>query len=195
MNLINKVVFYLRISFSRLSISFKGLVLKNDVLFNGRPHIMRNKDAIISIGSGTLINSSNKGYHINMHSKCKLYADRENAKIIIGNNCRIHGTCIHATIEIRIGNNCLVAANTQIIDSNGHPLSMYDPIKRLSERDEGKKIIIEDNVWIAANSIILGGAIIGCGSVITAGSVVRGSVPPNSVYGGNPAKLIKEFKS
>jgi acetyltransferase-like isoleucine patch superfamily enzyme len=174
---------------------FSGLNAGENLVFKRIPEILKHRTALIIIEKNVSINFSNYGYHINMFSKCKLYADRNNAFIKIGENSRIHGTCIYATIEIRIGNNCLVAANTQIIDSNGHPLSMYDPIKRLSERDEGKKIIIEDNVWIAANSIILGGAIIGCGSVITAGSVVRGSVAPDSVYGGNPAKLIKEFKS
>ena len=54
-----------------------------------------------------------------------------------------------------------------------------------------KPVIIEDNVWIAARSIILPGVEIGKGSVIGAGSVVTRSIPPFSVVVGNPAKLIK----
>lgn len=172
---------------------FSSLDLKKNVVFKKRPSILKDNDAKIIIGCNTTINSSNYGYHINMHSKCKLYADRSGAIIKIGENCRIHGTCIHAYSKIIIGNNCLIAANTQIIDGNGHQLSFENPKNRINTTDIGKEIIIEDNVWIAANCIILGGTVIGKGSIITANSVVKGNVPPNSIYGGNPAKLIKQY--
>lgn len=172
-----------------------GLTCGKNVTFTRRPHISLHPTARIVIGANTIINSSNFGYHINMHSKCKLYADRENAVIEIGENCRIHGTCIHAFKRILIGDNCLIAANTQIIDGNGHQLCMSHPEDRLTLKDEGKEIIIEDNVWIAANCIILGGAHIKTGSVITAGSVVKGVIESNSLYGGNPAILIRRYDS
>jgi acetyltransferase-like isoleucine patch superfamily enzyme len=173
--------------------NFSSLELKKNVSFKNFPSILIDKNAKISIGVNTTINSSNYGYHINMHSKCKLYADRPGAIIKIGNNCRIHGSCIHSYSKISIGNNCLIAANTQIIDGNGHKLSFDNLRNRINTKDGGKEIIIEDNVWISANCFILGGTIIGEGSVITAGSVVKGKVPPNCIYGGNPAKLIKQY--
>lgn len=169
------------------------IIMDKSVSFKNYPHIIKHKMAKIRIGKNTIINSSNYGYHINMYSKCKLYVDRPNAIIDIGENCRIHGTCIHAYKYIRIGNNCLIAANTQIMDGNGHQLCMEEPHKRLMLSDTGKDIIIEDNVWIAANCIILGGTHIGEGCIITAGSVVKGIVPAHSIYGGNPAKLIKQY--
>src|SRR5690606_22693788 len=163
------------------------------VAFKQKPLIYRHKNARIIIGENTIINSSNHGYHLNMHSRCKLYADREHALIKIGDNCRIHGTCIHAYSNIIIGDNCLIAANTQIIDGNGHLLLMDSPFNRINSKDDGKPILIEDNVWIGANCIILGGTTIGAGSVIAAGSVVKGNVPKKSIYGGNPATLIKKY--
>jgi len=172
---------------------FENLCLSENVSFKGRPHILKHKLANIKIGKNTTINSSNFGYHINMHSKCKLYADRANAQIEIGNNCRIHGTCIHAYKSITIGDNCLIAANTQIIDGNGHQLSMDNANNRINTTDNGKPILIGNGVWIAANCIILGGATIGEGSIITAGSVVKETVPSNCIFGGNPAKLIKQY--
>lgn len=170
-----------------------SLDLGKNVVFKKCPSILKHKDAKITIGSNTTINSSNYGYHINMHSGCKLYADRPRAIITIGRNCRIHGTCIHAYAKISIGDNCLIAANTQIIDGNGHQLSFDNPANRVNTTDMGKEIIIEDNVWIAANCIILGGTVIGSGAIITAGSIVKGLIPNNSLYGGNPAKLIKQY--
>ena len=50
---------------------------------------------------------------------------------------------------------------------------------------------VGDFVLIGANSVILEGVSIGNGAVIAAGSVVTHNVPPNTVYGGSPAKFIK----
>jgi acetyltransferase-like isoleucine patch superfamily enzyme len=52
-------------------------------------------------------------------------------------------------------------------------------------------IYIEDDVWIGARSIILSGVRIGEGSIVAAGSVVTKSVPPYSIVGGVPARVIK----
>lgn len=160
------------------------MVLAKGAKFNGIPRILTVPTASIKIGTGTLINSSNRGYHLNMHSPCKLYVDRPGAEIIIGDHSRIHGTCIHAYNRIEIGNRCLIAANTQIIDGNGHELLMDRPQERIHSTDKGKPIVIEDDVWIAANCIILGGTTIGKGSVIAANTVVKGVIPPNTLYKG-----------
>ncbi|MCB2195276.1 MAG: hypothetical protein KQH79_05415 [Bacteroidetes bacterium] len=52
-------------------------------------------------------------------------------------------------------------------------------------------IIIEDDVWIGANSVVVAGVTIGKGSVIAAGSVVTKDVEPYSIYGGVPSKKIR----
>lgn len=59
---------------------------------------------------------------------------------------------------------------------------------------EKKEVIIEDDCWIASNSIILAGVTIGKGSVVAAGSVVTENVAPYSVVAGVPAKWIKSRK-
>ena len=56
-----------------------------------------------------------------------------------------------------------------------------------------KPIHIGQNVWIGSGAIVLPGVNIGDNSVIAAGSVVSKDVPENSVYGVNPAKLIKNI--
>lgn len=57
--------------------------------------------------------------------------------------------------------------------------------------ENDKDVIIEDGVWVGCNVTILKGVHIGKGSVIAAGSIVTKDVPPYSIVGGNPAKVIK----
>jgi serine acetyltransferase len=52
-------------------------------------------------------------------------------------------------------------------------------------------VVIEDNVWIGENACIMSGVHIGQGAVVAAGSVVNKDVPPYSIVGGVPAKVIK----
>lgn len=52
------------------------------------------------------------------------------------------------------------------------------------------KVIIEDWAYIGAYSQIMPGVTIGEGSLVAAGSVVTKSVPPYTVVGGNPAKVL-----
>ena len=53
-------------------------------------------------------------------------------------------------------------------------------------------LIIEDDVWIGHGAIILAGVQIGKGSIVAAGSVVTKDIPPCEIWGGNPAKKIKD---
>jgi len=92
-----------------------------------------------------------------------------------------------------IGKNCLIAANTQIFDCNGHDFCFENPENRihtLGEKHGVHPIIIKDNVWIGLNTIILPGVTIGEGSIVAAGSIVVNDVSAFSLVGGNSAKLI-----
>ena len=50
---------------------------------------------------------------------------------------------------------------------------------------------IGDDVWVGAGSIIMAGVTIGDGAIIAAGSVVTKDVEAYCIYGGTPAKKIK----
>ena len=172
----------------------KGLRVGSRLKLLGIPIVDIRGNASVTIEDNVTLNSSNREYHINMHSPVKLYADRDGAKIHIGKNTRINGTCLHAYKHIKIGDNCLIAANTQIFDGHGHDLSFNNTAGRISTKGEAKPIIIEDDVWIGINCIIVGGVTIGKGSIIGAGSIVTKSISPYVVAAGNPAKVIKAIK-
>lgn len=163
----------------------------------GRSIIDIRDGAGIEIGDDVTLNSQDYGYHINIYAPIKLFANiNKNAIVKIGDRTRIHGSCVHARERIEIGNNCLIAANCQIFDCSAHHLSMDQPDQRIYTIGETEPIIIEDNVWICANSLILPGVRIGKGSIVAAGSVVTKTIPPGVIVGGNPAKIIskEEFK-
>ena len=168
-----------------------GLRLGRRVVFKGTPVIEISNGGQIIIEAGVTLNSSNRGYHLNMHSPVKLFVDRPGARIIIGAGSRLHGACLHAYSAITIGKRCLIAANTQIIDGSGHDLSFGAVEQRIFTGGDSRPIVLEDDVWVGANTLILPGVTIGKGSVIGAGSVVTKAIPPMVVAAGNPARIIK----
>lgn len=170
-----------------------GVTVSRSVVIRGRPLVDIRKGCYLQIGDNVTLNSSNRGYHLNMHSPVKLLADRPGATITIGENTRIHGTCLHAYQSITVGKNCLIAANCQIIDGNGHDSSFHDVSNRINTTGKSSPIVIEDDVWVGANCIILPGVTIGKGTIISANSVVLKDIPGMVLAGGNPAVVIKGY--
>ncbi len=173
----------------------RHIKLTGKINISGIPVFMFYDNGSLILGNNVYLKSNKKSYHLNMHSPVKIMADRKDAVVEIGENTRINGSCIHAYKRITIGKNCLIAANCQIIDGNGHDLSFPEVENRINTIGSSKEIVIEDNVWIGANSIILPGVKIGYGSVIAAGSVVTKDIPSMCVAGGNPAKIIKQYNN
>jgi len=176
----------------KILISTKSNIhIAGEITLIGIPMIDIRDGSKLEIGKNVVLRSRNKGCHINLHSPVKLFGDREGSIIKIGDNSRINGTCIHAYESVTIGKNCLVAANCQIMDGNGHDLSFPDVENRVKSIGSAKPIVLEDSVWIGANSIILPGVRIGRGSVISANSVVVRDIPAMVIAGGNPARIKK----
>ena len=134
-----------------------------------------------------------------------MFLFRHAGKINIGNFCYVgEGTHIWSAKLIKIGDRVLIAHNCNIFDSNTHPIDhnqRHEHYKCIITKGhpsfidlQEKNIIIKDDAWIGANSIILKGVTIGEGAVIGAGSVVTKDVPPYTVVAGNPAKIIKKIE-
>jgi acetyltransferase-like isoleucine patch superfamily enzyme len=105
----------------------------------------------------------------------------------IGRNVFINQNCTFYDLGgIDIADDVMIGPNVSIITS-GHPV---EPSRRRAFTI-AKPIVIERNVWIAAGATIIGGVTVGENSVVAAGSVVTRDVPPNTLVGGNPARLIR----
>jgi acetyltransferase-like isoleucine patch superfamily enzyme len=91
-----------------------------------------------------------------------------------------------------IGNNVIIASNVTMVTGNHD----YRDIAATTAEQQyvGSPIHIHDDVWIGANSAIVGGVTVGKHAVIAAGSVVTKDVPAYTMVGGVPAKIIKKFK-
>ena len=81
-------------------------------------------------------------------------------------------------------------AGQNFILTHNKPLEYH---KHLSEAFLGP-VIIKKNAWIAIGVIILPGVTIGEGSIVASGAVVSKDVPPHTLVGGIPAKVLKEFE-
>ena len=119
-----------------------------------------------------------------------IYGAEIGAGLKIGNNSSIGPFAyIGCSGLIEIGNNVIMSPRVSIYAENHLYDGLDEPIMKQGVKRAFVKI--EDNCWIAANSVILSGVTIGTGSVVAAGSVVNKDVPPYSVVGGVPAKVIK----
>lgn len=172
-----------------------SFVLEKGAVMIGQPRIIIAKGAHIEIGEDVLLDSSDFHYHLNAYGRIKLIAGAPGAKIHIGRNSRIHSSCIHAELEVSLGERCLVAANCQIMDASGHRTDVSPKSRRLIERDAPRPVQIGDDVWLGTGVVVLPGVSIGSGAVIGANSVVASSIPENSVAVGAPAKVIRTLSA
>lgn len=100
--------------------------------------------------------------------------------------------------SLRIGSFCSIAQDTMFIlnaDHNVDTISTYPFLVQLfgviREGTSKGDIVVEDDVWIGYHSTILSGVHIGQGAVVAAGAVVTKDVPPYSIVGGVPARVLK----
>jgi len=112
--------------------------------------------------------------------------------VIIGKNTFIgYSNIIIGPVEM--GNNIMTAQHVVISGLNHQYENTEVPIRY--QAISTAKITLEDDCWIGANAVITAGVTVGKHAVVAGGSVVTKDVPPYSVVGGNPAKVLKQFNT
>lgn len=105
----------------------------------------------------------------------------------MGNRCTINeNVLIYCREKVKVGDRVRISAGVQI-----HTGKLL--IEKRERTHVAKPIIIEDNVWIAAGTIISAGVRIGKNSVVGANSVVIRDIEPDTMYAGNPARKIRNI--
>ena len=102
----------------------------------------------------------------------------------VGIDCEIYG-------PVTIGANVMMGPEV-IIYTSGHKHDRTDIPMVEQGSDETRPVTIGDDVWIGRRVMIMPGVTIGNGCIIGAGAVVTKDVPPYSVVGGVPAKVVKQ---
>ncbi|APA64693.1 acyltransferase [Maribacter sp. 1_2014MBL_MicDiv] len=103
--------------------------------------------------------------------------------VFIGSNCEFN-----ISKKIVIGKDSMIASGCKFIDHN-HSTELKPKKQRMG--DSKKEIILGEDVWLGVNVTVLEGVNIGNGAIVAAGAVVNKSIPPNEIWGGIPAKKIK----
>jgi acetyltransferase-like isoleucine patch superfamily enzyme len=189
----------LRKIFSFLKFKFYKMRVFGDNYSQGENSIVDLNKVVINKSSIGKITVGN-----NVICNGELYCFLDQGRISIGNFSFVgQNTRIWSLKSIKIGNRVLISHNVFIVDNLTHPFDSEIRHKQFKSKFgypfpdninlNPKEVLIDDDVWIAANTIILSGIHIGKGAIIAAGSVVTKNVPAGSVFAGNPAKEINKI--
>lgn len=127
------------------------------------------------------------GSNVNIERRARFTPDVElGDRSGIGINCEITGPAI-------LGKDIMMGPEV-VIYSGGHRFDRTDIPMMDQGFTEKKAVVIGDDVWLGRRVIIMPGVHIGDGCVIGAGAVVTKDIPPYSVAGGVPARVIRSRK-
>lgn len=127
------------------------------------------------------------GTKLKIRGKIKIYGNN----LYVGNNVSINqGVILHASRgKISIGSYCTISPGCQIHTAGLEVKKDYKTRKHVV-----KSVQLSEGVWLCAGVIVNPGSKIGKGSIVAPGSVVTGSIPDFELWGGVPAKKIKNIK-
>jgi UDP-3-O-[3-hydroxymyristoyl] glucosamine N-acyltransferase len=124
------------------------------------------------------------GDDVLLSSGVRLHLRDAGARIELGARSFLnYRTEIVAHDRVRVGADCLLAWDVQVVDSDSHSVD---------GRPHTAPVVIGDGVWIGCRATVLKGVTVGDGAVVAAGSVVVSDVPARCLVGGNPARLLRE---
>lgn len=115
---------------------------------------------------------------LKMHNGAKIRV-RKGGKLEIGKNFGMSNGCVVTAYDhIKIGDNVMLGPNVLIYDQD-HDYRVEGGVAAMKFKTT--PVVIGNNVWIGANTLILRGTTIGDNSVVGGGTVIKGEYPPNSV--------------
>lgn len=184
----------LRIKFypyiNRMILKSYGAVLGKNIQISGKVHwlIWGGK---VRIGDNLYFSSGDAVNPIGSNLQGAIYVE-SGASLMIGNDVGMSSTRMWIHDSIKIGDHVKIGGCVLMTDTDAHPMD-FMARRSSNEGTKSAPIVIEDDVWIGAHSIILKGVTIGARSIIGAGSIVTKSVPADCVAAGNPCRVIKKL--
>ncbi len=174
----------------------KSVNLRNsELIFKGENNIVYLENNVTLQDSRIIFEGENNVVYLCSSNKPYLLrvTTFNRSLLYIGENNYFNGT-VNATLSERkhlvIGDECVFSFGLYFRTADGHPIYDIETSKRINP---SKSVFIGDSVWLGQNSTILKGSKIGSGSIVGANSVVTGKrIPSNTIWGGNPARQLKQ---
>ena len=180
---------------TKISLAFQGCRQAGDLQTTGPIRIKARASGSIMLGKSVRLLAGWRSNRVGMTGPVILHT-WEGGKIEIGDYSGLSAVVISSRVGVKIGKHCNIGGNVRIYDHDFHVL---DAIERRSPRGcedcNRKPIVIGDDVFIGANSLILKGVMIGDRSVIGAGSVVTKDILADTIAAGNPAVVVRKAKN
>lgn len=181
--------------FAARHLSFHGVHCGSDLHIWSSTYCKRHPQASISLGRHVTIRNTLRENPAGITHKTVLAAVHPGAEINIGNHVGISGAVLYATRRIVLEDYVNLGAGVRIYDTDFHPLDFA--ARRINDPAQiaSAPVRICRDAFIGAGSIILKGVTVGERAIVGAGSVVTRDVPPDTVVGGSPARVLRSLKN
>ncbi|MEI6819384.1 MAG: acyltransferase [Verrucomicrobiota bacterium] len=180
---------------ANLSAWFQGCLVGKDFRSSGPIRIKARECDSIVIGNHVRLLAGWRSNRVGMTGPVILHT-WEGGKIEIGDHSGLSAVVISSRVGVKIGKFCNIGGNVRIYDHDFHSLNAE--VRRGPRGCEDcncRPIVIGDDVFIGANSLILKGVTIGDRAVIGAGSVVTKDIPADTIAAGNPAVVVRKTEN
>lgn len=167
----------------------KYRLLRGDRVVFG-PSFQANRKLVIK-GPGRVIFGANVNAWAHEERNVIITYDRD-VTIRVGSNVRLNGVGLMAKRGITIGDNCILGS-TLLVDTDFHSVR-HDRATNPHAPILSAPIVVEDNVWLAGQTVVLKGVTIGANSVVGFRAVVTRDVPPDVIVAGNPARVVRTLE-
>lgn len=160
---------------SRAKVYLRHAELGDGVRAIGKPHVVIDRGTLI-LGEDCVIRS--------IVARTELYVG-PGATMVLGRKVHVNSGCsFSALARVEIGDRVEIAPHVTIQDNAFHDL--YDRVRL----PDSSPVVVEDDVWLAANCTLLPGVRVGRGAVVAAHAVVTRDVEPFTVVAGVPAQPV-----
>lgn len=188
--LITKILAIPNALYNKMILRYRHVQIGENVTIHGKIRIYGH--GTIRVGKNVTINSCLSSNPIGGQTYTSL-ALKNDAVLTIGEQVGISNASIVCHDQVTIGARTLIGGSVKIYDTDFHALDHNTRGDYANEVAVTRPVVIGEDVFIGAHSIVLKGVTIGDRSIVGAGSVVTKDIPADEVWGGNPAKKIRSL--
>lgn len=182
------------------------LQMGNNVVVGTKVRLSVSDNCLLQINNGARILEYSQCYAHNdwiigtnavISTYCQVFSREAGCKgkLMLGENSSIGDYClVDLSGDVTIGATVAIGPNS-IIYTHDHQYQQTGIEAPWKGSAKIKSVTIEDGAWIGSNVTILPGVTIGKNAIVAAGSVVTKTIPPYTLYGGVPARFIKDLTS